>query len=272
MVRALVLSLALLVGIGAIIPFATNYTEAGSSKPKKAKKRSWKGVKKYSKRWWQLYRRQERRKKAVAKRKRVLRLRQIRFANARKMEEISNANQTKVAKTMTKPAVLDSAPAILPSGETAPKGWKRGQPSQSELQFRVDDDNDSNIGSASIAVVGPAIGGDGDNSRSKTVGGVSTSSLRRTVIDKMIREEGWVVNDYQKEIGGKKVYVVVAQSPGAGKGVNARLFYFTEVDGKIYSVSTSAPNENSKRIEQESEKVINSLQRKNKTQQAAIKE
>ncbi len=272
MVRAIVLSLALLVGIGAIIPLATNYAEAGADKSKKVKKRQWKGVKKYSKRWWQLYRKQERRKKALASRKRSLRLRQIRLANVRKTAETGDATQTKVAKNMPKPKVLDSAPAMLPSGETAPKGWKRGQPSTSELQFRVDDDNGSNVGSAAIAVVGPAIGADGDSPRGKTVGGVSTSSLRRTVIDKMIREEGWVVNDYQKQIGGKKVYVVVAQSPGAGNSVNARLFYFTEVDGKIYSVSTSAPNDDSKRIEQESEKVINSLQRKSPTQQAAIKE
>ncbi len=273
MVRAIVLSLALLVGIGAIIPLATNYTEAGSGKTEKSKKRSWKGVKKYSKRWWQLYRRQERRKKAMASRRRALRLRQIRLANARKMEQTNGEpTQTMVAKTTKKPAMLDSAPAMLPSGETAPKGWKRGQPSASELQFRVDDDNGSNLGSAAITVVGPAVGTDTDGPRSKTVGGVATSSLRRTVIDKMIREEGWVVNDYQKEIGGKKVYIVVAQSPGAGNSVNARLFYFTEVDGKIYSVSTSAPNDNTRRIEQESEKVINSLQRKNPTQQAAIKE
>ena len=270
MVRAIVLSLALLIGIGTIIPLATNYTEAGPNKHKKERK--WKGVKKYSKRWWQLYRQQERRKKAFASRKRALRLRQIRLANAGKTMETGDANQTKVAKTMPKPAALDSAPAMLPSGETAPKGWKRGKPSTSELQFRVDDDNGANVGSASIAVVGPALGADSDSPRSKTVGGVPTTSLRRTVIDKMIRENGWVVNDYQKEIGGKKVYVVVAQSPGAGNSVNARLFYFTEVDGKIYSVSTSAPNNNSKQIEQESEKVINSLRRKSTTQQAAIKE
>lgn len=274
MVRAIVLCLALLVGIGTIIPLATNYTEAGPKKAKKAKKRQWKGVKKYSKRWWQLYRQQERRKKSIAGRKRSLRLRQIRLANARKMQENGEVTQTMTAKSMPdksmpKPKMLDSTPAMLPSGESAPKGWKRGQPSNSELQFRVDDDNGSNVGSAAITVVGPAIGTDSDNLRSKTVGGVSTSSLRRTVIDKMIKEEGWVVNDYQKEIDGKKVYVVVAQSPGAGRSVNARLFYFTEVDGKIYSVATSAPSDNAKRIEQESEKVINSLRRKSATQQAA---
>jgi hypothetical protein len=50
------------------------------------------------------------------------------------------------------------------------------------------------------------------------------------------------------------------------------LFYFTEVDGRIYSVATNAPKDNSQRIEQESEKAINSLQRKsNGAQQAELK-
>ncbi len=93
----------------------------------------------------------------------------------------------------------------------------------------------------------------------------------RTVIDKMVREEDWVVNDYQKEIGGKKVYVVVAQSPGAGNRVQSRLFYFTEVNGQIYSVATNAPVDNSMKLEQESEKVVNSLQRRNGTQQAELR-
>jgi hypothetical protein len=142
------------------------------------------------------------------------------------------------------------------------------------LQYRVDDDNGSQIGSASIAVVGPAMNAEGTtNAKNKTVGGVPTASLRTTVIDRMIKEQGWVVNDFQKEIGGKKVYVVVAQSPGAGGTIQSRMFYFTEVEGRIYSVSTSSPNDSSERIVQESEKVIDSLQRKkNNPQQAAIKE
>lgn len=261
MLRAIALSLALLVGIGTIIPFATNYTEA-SHKVKSKKKRSWKGVKKYSKRWWQLYRRQERRKKARAKAGRALRLRQIRLTNARKADK----NQTYTAKSNRKSNVQNA----LPSGEAAPKGWKRGQVANNELQYQVNNDNGSQAGSAAIAIVGPA-SMENDNSRGKTVGGVATSSLRRTVIDKMVREEGWVVNDYQKEIGGKKVYVVVAQSPGAGNRVQSRLFYFTEVGGQIYSVATNAPADNSMKLEQESEKVVNSLQRRNGTQQAELR-
>lgn len=269
--RAIALSLVLLVGIGAVIPLATNYAEAGA-KHKVKKKRNWKGVKKYSKRWWQLYRRQERRKKARAQAKRTLRLRQIRLANARKASQDGNSSQNNVAKANRKLTAQDSTPAMLPSGEAAPKGWKRGTTSPSELQYKVDDDKGANLGSASVSVVGPTQGADVDNARSKTVGGVATSSLRGTVIDRMIKESGWVVNDYQKEIGGKKVYVVVAQSPGAGGVLQSRLFYFTEVGGSIYSVATNAPVDNSRKLEEETEKVINSLQRKGTpVQQAELK-
>ena len=87
----------------------------------------------------------------------------------------------------------------------------------------------------------------------------------------MIREQGWVVNDFQKEIGGKKVYVVVAQSPGAGGTIQSRMFYFTEVEGRIYSVSTTSPNDSTERLVKESEKVIDSLQRKTTNPQQAAK-
>lgn len=262
--RAIGLALALLIGLGTIIPLATDYTEAGTHKKKKKKKQV--KFKKYSKKWWRAYRQRMNRKKALAKRKRAMRVRQIlltRENNVKQVTEISQKSKTKETKNLT---VVD-APTILPSGDVAPKGWKSGLVSNSELQFRVDDDNGSQVGSASISVVGPAVSADSSGGRNKTVGGVPTNSLRSTVIDRMIKENGWVVNDYQKEIGGKKVYVVVAQSEGAGGAVQSRMFYFTEVDGRIYTVSTSSTTNASERIVQESEKVIDSLQRK-KTQQA----
>lgn len=273
--RAIALSLALLIGIGTIIPLATEYSSAKVQKQRKSKKKkNWKGVKKYSKKWWSLYRRQQQRKKLLAKRKRALRVRQILLARDKDLKQVTEASQTSKSKVNKSPVVVESAPALLPSGEAAPKGWKSNLTSTSELQFRVDDDNGSQIGSASIAIVGPAMNTEGTiNAKNKTVGGVPVTSLRSTVIDRMIKEQGWVVNDFQKEIGGKKVYVVVAQSPGAGGLIQSRMFYFTEVDGRIYSVSTSSPNDSSERIVQESEKVIDSLQRrKTNPQQAAIKE
>ncbi len=261
MKRAIALSLFLLFGLAVALPFVSNYTEAGAHKKHKKHKKHRK-YKKYSKNWWRAYYRRQARNSALVAQRRALRLRQIRLASGA-IEAAGNGEKklTVVAsKNKTKAAIeIQAAPALLPDGEVAPKGWRRGAASSSaELQFNVDDDSGANIGSTSIAVVGPALGAN-NPSGVKTVGGVQTSSLRRTVIDRMIREEGWVVNDYQKEIGGKRVFVVVAQSPGAGGAVQSRLFYFTEVGGQIYSVAASAPNGNSQRIEQESERVIASL-------------
>jgi hypothetical protein len=263
MVRAIALSLALLIGIGTIIPLATDHAEAGPKKTKRYKK-SQKKYKKYSKRWWQQYRASLKRKRALQARRRAMRLRQLRFARTRSNE--NTKPKSVVAKSV--PAAADKSPALLPSGEAAPKGWTRGQATGSELQFSVDGGN----GSAAISVVGPAMGETVDTGRNRAVGGVPTTSLRREVINRMVRENGWVVNDYQKEIGGKNVYVVVAQSQAAGGRVNSRMFYFTEVDGRIYSVATTSQAEAAERIAEESEKVIFSLQNRIRPVQQAAKE
>jgi hypothetical protein len=265
--RAIALSLALLIGIGTIIPLATDSVEAGPRTAKKYKKH--KKYKKYSKRWWRQYRARMKRKRALQARRRALRLRQLRLARARR----SGTRKTRVAVSAKPAKTEDQGVALLPSGQEAPKGWKRGQSSGSEVQFRVDNGSGSEVGSAAISVVGPATGESVDTGRNRAVGGVPTSALRREVINRMIRENGWVVNDYQKEIGGKSVYVVVAQSQASGGRVQSRMFYFTEADGRIYSVSTNSATEAAERIAEESEKVIFSLQaRPRPVQQAAVKE
>ena len=118
----------------------------------------------------------------------------------------------------------------------------------------------------------PATGETVDTGRNRAVGGVPTNALRREVINRMIRENGWVVNDYQKSIGGRSVYVVVAQSQN-GSRVQSRMFYFTEADGRIYSVATNSAADSADRIAEESEKVIFSLQGGPRpVQQAAVRE
>lgn len=266
MIRAIVLSLALLIGLGAVIPLATEYAEAGARKQKKYKKG--KKYKKYSRRWWRQYHARMRKKKSMAQRRRALRLRQIRLARIREAQK--GSENKNVAASQPAPG---KKPAILPSGAPAPQGWTNDQASSSELQFKVNDNYGAQIGSAAISVVGAANGETVDTGRNRAVGGVPTTSLRREVINKMIRENGWVVNDYQKEIGGRKVYVVVAQSQQGNGSVQSRMFYFTEVEGRIYSVATNAPATNAERLAEESEKVINSLQnRVRPSQQAALRE
>ncbi|MBC7900333.1 MAG: hypothetical protein H7070_09805, partial [Saprospiraceae bacterium] len=183
-IRAIALSLALLVGIGTIIPLATEYAEAGPKKTKRYKKNQ-KRYKKYSKRWWRQHRANVRRKKALQARRRTMRLRQIRLARVTRSRGTSKPKTTAAG---TAKRVDDQTTAMLPSGQAAPKGWKRGPSSGSEIEFRVDNGNGYDLGSAAISVVGPAMGETIDTGRNRTVGGVPTSSLRREVINRMVRE------------------------------------------------------------------------------------
>ena len=262
--RAIALTLALLVSIGTIIPLGTDSAEAGSHKTKKRYKK--KKYKKYSKRWWRQYHARMKRKRALQARRRAMRLRQLRLARKRAH---GKRNKSAVA---AKPKKVESTPssasptAMLPSGQAAPSSWKRASSTSGEINFSLDNGN----GSAAISVVGPATGETVDSGRQRAVGGVPTTALRRDVINRMVRENGWVVNDYQKSIGGRSVYVVVAQSQNAGR-VHSRMFYFTEADGRIYSVATNAAAESADRIAEESEKVIFSLASR-PAQQALVRE
>jgi hypothetical protein len=261
--RAIALTLALLVGIGTIVPLGTDSAEAGSRTTKKYKKH--KKYEKYSKRWWRQYHARMKRKRALQARRRAMRLHQLRLARKR---GTGNRTAKPVVAAKTKTAAPENSVSMLPSGQAAPAGWKRSASSTSEVSFSVDNGN----GSASISVVGPATGETVDTGRNRVLGGVPTTALRREVINRMIRENGWVVNDYQKSIGGRSVYVVVAQSQNGGR-VQSRMFYFTEADGRIYSVATNSAADAADRIAEESEKVIFSLQSGPRpVQQAAVRE
>ena len=92
------------------------------------------------------------------------------------------------------------------------------------------------------------------------LGGVSFTELRRIVIDKMITSGGWVNNDYEREVGGHRVFIVVAQTPADGRS-SEKVWnsYFTEVNGRIYSLTTEASVQSSERMAAEAEAFITSL-------------
>jgi len=262
LVRAIALSLALFVGIGIIVPLGTNDADAASRRARKHRKHR-KHYKKYSKRWWRQYRARQRRARSHRAQVRKLRLRQIRLARVR---HARSADRSSVA---VKPGVQK----VKATPSSAPQTWAESQASSNELRFRVDDSRGSQVGSASISVVGPAAGEDRTVGSHKMLAGVATTALRRDVINKMIQENGWVVNDYQKEINGRLVYVVVAQSQARSGQLQSRMFYFKAVDGKIYNVATNSSADQADRLAEESEKVLGSLQsRVRGTQRASIRE
>ncbi len=207
----------------------------------------------------------------IARRKRALRLRRIRLAKSRKAAKKNSPKQSLLDANKSV-LVQNNQTAVLPFSQIVPSGWVYDKANRNEFSFKVSGDNGEEIGSASLTVVTDALKRTVPLGRTKTIGGVSTTVLRRTVIDRMIRENGWVENDFHKNIGGKKVYVVVAKSTDVNNQVLSRTFYFAEVNGRIYNLATKARKENSDRLVKQSEKIMESLQNPNpRVQQAKNK-
>ena len=250
MKRAIILSLVILFSIGAMLPFATDWSEASKTRVHKHKK-----YKKYSRAWWRQYRARVRRNRALAARRQelaALRGEKSKGRSAR-IVPVSQKNQS-------------GAATQLVAGWSSEAAGTNG----AQAKYRVSDTSGRAIGSAQLSVVGAAMP-QAENeqisakARSQMLAGVSVSALRRTVIDSMIREQGWIVNDYVREMNGKKVFVVVAQSNQNG-ATKSRLFYFTEANGRIYNLATTAPSDYSDKIAADSEQFIQKLQRSSSPQ------
>jgi hypothetical protein len=152
------------------------------------------------------------------------------------------------------------SPSILPK---LPAGWSNPTVTNNgEVRFRKEP-NSSVPTQATLAVVArsrpnPAFLTQREQHR--MLAGTSFSDLRRIVIDKMINAGGWVINDYERQVNGARVFVVIAQTPSDGRSPEKSWnFYFAEVDGKIYSLTLNAPLQFSDYLAGEGEKFISNL-------------
>jgi hypothetical protein len=158
------------------------------------------------------------------------------------------------SKAMPRTSVASAATA-LPSGWSSTSANRAG-----EMRFNVRAADGrvrssavwSRVNLQSAAPAAP-------DSRSKTFGGVPVTLLRRTVINRMVAEGGWVTNDVQRQFGERRVFVVTAQSMAANGERRAWTFYFTESDGQVYSLATNAPAEFADSLATESEQAIVAL-------------
>jgi hypothetical protein len=150
-----------------------------------------------------------------------------------------------IAKASDNHAALPTAMA-LPEGALAmslPEGWSRGSTSNGASNFRITSPSGMPEANATLAIAVP-VSANGNQpigrEQRNMLGGVSFNDLRRTVIDRMISSGGWVVNDRQREIQGRRVFQVIAQTPATNDGKPEQVwnFYFTEIDGRIYSLTT----------------------------------
>ena len=150
------------------------------------------------------------------------------------------------AATVARAAQLPRS-AQLPFDFAPPHTWTPARKTRAgSAVFSVTTPDGRSAGTAVVAPVAlspaevaaaPATG------KTKAVGGLSLTALRRKVIDRMVAEGGWVTNDFVQEIHGRRVFVVLAQTGTPGAPTQTWAFYFTEVDGRVYSLATNAPVE-----------------------------
>ena len=90
------------------------------------------------------------------------------------------------------------------------------------------------------------------------LGGVTFTDLRRSVIDKMITAGGWVVNDRQREIGGHRVLKSSLKRPATNDGKSEQVwnYYFTEINGRVYSLTTRSANAANHKVAADAEQFL----------------
>jgi hypothetical protein len=160
------------------------------------------------------------------------------FAQAGSPNAAANVNVSAVA------AVRRSQ---MPFDFNVPSNWSPSKRTrQGEAVYNVISPDGRTAGTAVLAPVSLStaqVAGAPTSPKTKTVGGLSVTALRRTVIDRMVAEGGWVTNDIIEESHGRRVFIVLAQTGAPGAPARSWTFYFTEIDGRVYSLATTAPVE-----------------------------
>lgn len=259
MLRAAALSLLILVSVALTLPLVDSSAHSsGRASARHSHMRHH-----HSRAWWRRHRARLRRQRAEMKRRQAL-------EQARKegMDAPADSHNSNHVVYPTLPAVSDVKTAEFKSSASAlslPLGWMKRSAANGETKFVISASDGQYIGAATLSLVNAHASGESfvaARASRRTLGGVPFTELRRTVIDKMIASNGWVVNDITREIGGKPAFIVLAQTAASQDGRTPQLswvFLFTEVDGRIYSLSASSLSEFSDRIADDSAQLISSF-------------
>ena len=231
MLRKIALSLLMLVSVIVLLPFA----ESAAHGIRQSVGMQRRHHRRHSRRWWRRHRR------------------------------LRRAAQAHRRSTLVTPAppINSKAAAASPVLSQLPNGWNSLPASANgEMRFRASTPG-STSDQATLAVVAmsqPNPAYLAPKERRQMLGGVSFLELRRIVIDKMISAGGWVNNDYEREVSGHRVFIVTSQTPADGRAQDKVWnSYFTEVNGRIYSLTTEASLQSSERMAAEAEKFIATL-------------
>jgi len=236
----------LLVSIGVMLPIASS-TAHGIRQSVEAKRNHYR---RHSRAWWRRYRARLRRKRAAA-------------LAAHRQAPLTALLPYKGPTLVGSLATVSDMPGTWTSQGTANSG---------EMKFRSSNGNAAAPGQASLAVVAlsrPNPAYLNAREQKRYFSGIAMADLRRIVIDKMVNAGGWVINDYERDVAGHRVFVVTAQTPADGRSPEKSWnFYFTELNGRIYSLTTNTPPQFADRMAIEAERFMASLYEKGRAPQA----
>ena len=247
MVRTVTLSLLMLVSVVVMLPFANSTAHGLRQSSASHQQRRYR---RHSRAWWRRHRARLRLRRAAAQAHR----------------------QSPLGRTLAKTTNGDVSVALIPS---LPSGWTNPTVANNgEVRFQPDGKS-TTPSQASLSVVARSRPNPvylTTREQSRMLSGVAFSDLRRIVIEKMINAGGWVINDYERQVNGSRVFIVIAQTPADGRSPEKSWnFYFAEVDGNIYSLTLNTPSQFSGSLAAEGQKFLTSLRSKSDpTNQTAI--
>ncbi len=274
--RVAALVLAVMFSISIVLPLVDSSAHR-SNRPSISRRH-----RKHSRAWWRRYRaRLKQRRAAAADRAR-------RRALASQQHQ-RNSTAAAAAPDIERPVQMSAAPVPVGNRSANDSSASVSRSSASPLlaserksttpvmasgatQFNLYAQNGQAVGQASLAPVATANPNNVSVMNARTqrrqIAGVPYADLRRKVIEKMIAGNGWVINDMEREINGRSVFVVIAQTAASSDGrtkAETWNFYFTEIEGRIYSLSAHAPLDAVEQMAAESEKVIATLPTSNRS-------
>jgi hypothetical protein len=245
MLRAVLLSLIVMFSIAVTIPLTMTTSAHGTNQAASQSQRSWRRRQARLRRkraWWRRHR------AALLRRRRQMAARQSGFSPVAGRETVSPGR----GGVYTDPRGMVNL--------TLPAGWDRAAVNGSETKFTIRAADGRPVGTAALAPVNlSAQAASGATlvrgAGRRTLAGVPFAALRRTIIDKIVMGNGFVVNDAEREIGGRRVFAVVTSSSADQSSV----YYFTEIDGRLYCLEVSAPSHMAVPLAQQTEQVIASF-------------
>jgi hypothetical protein len=236
MLRTVTLSLLMLVSVVVMLPFASSTAHGIRQSSASQQQRRYR---RHSRAWWRRHRARMRLRRAAAQAHRKSPL----------GPTLGTAKNGEVALLTSLPAGWNN-PIVANNGEVRfQTEGKATAPSQATLSV--------------VAKSRPNPAYMTHREQGRMLSGVAFSDLRRIVIEKMINAGGWVINDYERQVNGARVFVVIAQTPGDGRSPEKSWnFYFAEVDGNIYSLTLNTPLQFSGSLAGEGQKFLASLRSK----------